>query len=119
MPRFCMSFLVNTSTLKGTSCRFSSRLRAVTTTSARPPELELSASAASDGPRGTANPARAAATANPTFEPDPRVNVVGKEVTAGFRLRERIRKPHERLLLSTALTHELKTLSDHPLSAGP
>ena len=117
-----MSFLVNTSTLKGTSCRFSSRLRAVTTTSARPPEVELSASAASDGARGTANPARAAATAKPTFEPDPRGNAVdplGKQVTAGFRLRERIRKPHERFLLRTALTHELKTPTDHPLSAGP
>ena len=39
-----MSFFVNTSMLKGTSCRFSSRLRAVTMTSAEPSE-EVSAAA--------------------------------------------------------------------------
>jgi hypothetical protein len=69
-----------------------------------------------------ANPAMAAATARPIFELDPRVSAAGafgKYVIAGFRLRERIRKPHERFFLSAALTHELKTPSDHPLSAGP
>ena len=58
-----MSFLVSTSTLIGTSCRFSETLRAVMITSCRPPELS-DASAA--GARwGMAAPAIAAATAKP------------------------------------------------------
>ena len=68
MPRFCISFCVNTSMLTGTSCRFSSRLRAVTTTSWSAPAV-ASAAAASAGPRGAVAPARAAATANPILEP--------------------------------------------------
>ena len=47
-----MSFCVNTSMLTGTSCRFSSRLRAVTTTSCSAPAGGLR------GGRGSAGAAR-------------------------------------------------------------
>src|SRR6516165_5182867 len=69
MPRFCMSFCDSTSMLIGTSCRFSSTLRAVTTTSCNAPpaaaEVAGAAVSANAGARGTATPARAAATARP------------------------------------------------------
>src|SRR2546427_218614 len=67
MPRFCRSLWVRTSMLMGTSCRFSSRLRAVTRTSCSPP-LEASADAANAGVRGAATLASAAATARPILE---------------------------------------------------
>src|SRR5579864_6594507 len=71
MPRFCTSFELNTSMLRGTVCRFSSRLRAVTTTSCSAPlVLASAAAAASSAPaRCAAVPARAAATATPILEP--------------------------------------------------
>jgi hypothetical protein len=65
-----MSFFVKTSMLRGTSCRFSSRLRAVTTISCSPEEVSAGSAA---GARGGAT-ASAAATARLILEieADPR-----------------------------------------------
>ena len=64
MPRSCMSFLVKTSMLTGTSCRFSLRLRAVTTISLSWPLSGESAAIARGGAtarRAKAPPSRLAA----------------------------------------------------------
>src|ERR1700730_5299486 len=68
MPRCCRSLCVSTSMLMGTSWRFSSRLRAVITTSCSPPPA-APAVPASAGVRGAATLASAAATARPIREP--------------------------------------------------
>jgi hypothetical protein len=65
-----MSFAVKTSMLRGTSCRFSVTLRAVTTISSMPPDSGAFAAAAKTGGAwGRAVPASAAVTAIRT--PDP------------------------------------------------
>src|SRR5258707_13977651 len=100
MARLLMSFFDSTSMLRGTSCRFSSRLRAVTIITSRPPLAALSASAASADACGTLNPAMAAATARPIAVLAPRgqgAGALGKPGIARFGLRVRMGDLHERL----------------------
>src|SRR6202035_704163 len=96
MARFCRSFFVKTSMLRGTFCRFSSRLRAVTMTSCSGPPraVSVAAAASSAGARGAATLASAAATATLICEPRLRGWLAGalrKHRAARFGLGERIR----------------------------
>src|ERR1700733_14195652 len=97
IARLDRSFWVKTLMLMGTICRFSSTLRAVTTTSCRPPpeapEGSAAAASASAGAGGSATPASAVATARAILEPrGSRADALGTQWAADLRLRERIRE---------------------------